>query len=220
MNPAPIKPLITTSDLDKIDVRVGTILVVEDVAHSEKLVRLRVDFGDHARSILVGMKKERTSAKEIVCATQIVEFIGYKELNLARRVEEILVAQGYRTQASPFGNDGSVYILADGGLGPFGFALPRVAALVRPINQMLDPDVVELEAFKTLSGSENGLFASWLYFSDETKEEAGRLFNQAEFWDVGGIIRALTANYEKISDESRSYFPLKRIWILDRQKLD
>jgi tRNA-binding protein len=35
------------------------------VAHSEKLVRLRVDFGDHARSILVGMKKERPSPKEI-----------------------------------------------------------------------------------------------------------------------------------------------------------
>ena len=57
MNPAPIKPLISTSDLDKIDVPVGTILAVEDVAHSEMLVRLRVDFGDHARSILVGMKK-------------------------------------------------------------------------------------------------------------------------------------------------------------------
>jgi tRNA-binding protein len=57
MNPAPIKPLISTSDLDKIDVRVGTILAVEDVARSEKLVRLRVDFGDHARSILVGMKR-------------------------------------------------------------------------------------------------------------------------------------------------------------------
>jgi hypothetical protein len=58
MNPAPIKPLISTSDLDKIDVRVGTILVVE-------VVRLRVDFGDHARSILVGVKKERPSPKEI-----------------------------------------------------------------------------------------------------------------------------------------------------------
>jgi tRNA-binding protein len=63
MNPAPIKPLISTSDLDKIDV--GTILAVEDVAHSEKLVRLRVDFGDHARSILVGMKKERPSPKSL-----------------------------------------------------------------------------------------------------------------------------------------------------------
>jgi hypothetical protein len=35
MNSAPIKPLISTSDLDKIDVRIGTILAVEDVAHSE-----------------------------------------------------------------------------------------------------------------------------------------------------------------------------------------
>ena len=41
MNPAPVKPLISTSDLDKIDVRVGTILAIEDVAHSEKLVRLQ-----------------------------------------------------------------------------------------------------------------------------------------------------------------------------------
>jgi predicted Mrr-cat superfamily restriction endonuclease len=157
---------------------------------------------------------------EFVCATQIVEFISYKELNLARLVEGILVAQGYRTQASPVGNDGSVYISADGGIGLMGFALPRVAALVRPINQMADPGVDELKAFKTLSRSENGLFVSWLCFSDETKEEAGRLFRQAEFWDVGGIIRALTANYEKMSDELRSYVPLKQIWILDRQKLD
>ena len=65
MNSAHIKPLISTSDLGKIDVRVGTILAVEDVAHSEKLVRRRVDFGDHACSILVGMKKERPSPKEI-----------------------------------------------------------------------------------------------------------------------------------------------------------
>jgi hypothetical protein len=35
MNSAPIKPLISTSDLDKIDVRIGTILAVDDVALSE-----------------------------------------------------------------------------------------------------------------------------------------------------------------------------------------
>jgi tRNA-binding protein len=61
MTPAPITPPISTTDLDKIDIRVGTVMAVEDVAHSEKLVRLRVDFGDHARSILVGMKKERSN---------------------------------------------------------------------------------------------------------------------------------------------------------------
>ena len=65
MTPATIKPAISTSDLDKIDIRVGTIVAVEDVPNSDKLVRLRVDFGDHARSILVGMKKERPYPEEI-----------------------------------------------------------------------------------------------------------------------------------------------------------
>ena len=65
MIPAPIKPLIATADLNKIDIRAGTILVVEDVTHSDNLVRLRVDFGDHVRSILVGMRKERQNPREI-----------------------------------------------------------------------------------------------------------------------------------------------------------
>lgn len=62
---APIKPTISTDLLDKIDIRVGTIQAVEDVAGSEKLVRLIVDFGDHKRTILAGMKKERANPKEI-----------------------------------------------------------------------------------------------------------------------------------------------------------
>jgi len=155
-----------------------------------------------------------------ICETQIVEFFSYNELSLARLVEEILIAQGYRTQVSPFGDVGDVYISAYDGIGPLGFGLPRLAALVRPINQMEDPSVDELEAFKASSKSENGLFASWLYFSDETQDHARRSFNQAEFWDINGIIRAITTNYEKLSDELRSYIPLKQIWILDRQKLD
>ncbi len=56
---APIKSTINISDLEKIDVRVGTIVSVEDVAGSDKLLKLAVDFGDHRRSILAGMKKER-----------------------------------------------------------------------------------------------------------------------------------------------------------------
>jgi tRNA-binding protein len=62
---APIKPLISFELLDKIDVRVGTIERVEDVKGSEKLVKLSVDFGDHKRTILVGMKLERSQPKEI-----------------------------------------------------------------------------------------------------------------------------------------------------------
>ncbi|HEV3082824.1 MAG TPA: hypothetical protein VGY66_23770 [Gemmataceae bacterium] len=57
--PAPIKPLVDAALLDRIDIRVGTIEKVEDVPGSSKLLRLTVDFGDHQRTILAGMKKER-----------------------------------------------------------------------------------------------------------------------------------------------------------------
>ena len=65
MQIAPVKPPITLDVLEKLDVRVGTIERVEDVAGSEKLVRLVVDFGDHRRNILAGMKKERADPREI-----------------------------------------------------------------------------------------------------------------------------------------------------------
>jgi len=62
---APVKPTISFDVFDKIDIRVGTIELVEDVQGSDKLVRLTVDFGDHKRSILAGMKQERQNPKEI-----------------------------------------------------------------------------------------------------------------------------------------------------------
>ena len=63
--PAPIKPTITIDALNKIDIRVGTIELVEDVKGSNKLVKLIVDFGDHKRTILAGIKNERQQPKEI-----------------------------------------------------------------------------------------------------------------------------------------------------------
>jgi len=62
---APIKPTISFDVLERIDVRVGTIELVEKVPKSDKLVKLTVDFGDHKRSILVGMKQERKEPKEV-----------------------------------------------------------------------------------------------------------------------------------------------------------
>jgi len=61
--PAEIKPAITLADVEKLDIRVGTILLVEFIPASEKLVRLTVDFGDHKRSILAGLKIERSDPR-------------------------------------------------------------------------------------------------------------------------------------------------------------
>lgn len=60
-----VKAQIKFADLEKVDIRVGTIETVEDVEGSDKLVRLTVNFGDFRRKILVGMKKERENSREI-----------------------------------------------------------------------------------------------------------------------------------------------------------
>lgn len=65
MKPAQVKPPISPDLLNQIDVGVGTILTVTDVANSEKLVALEVSFGDHRRTVLAGMKRERANPREI-----------------------------------------------------------------------------------------------------------------------------------------------------------
>ena len=65
MNPAPIKETIAFDVFAQIDVRIGTIERVEDVPGSAKLVRLIVDFGDHTRNVLAGLKQERADPREI-----------------------------------------------------------------------------------------------------------------------------------------------------------
>jgi len=66
MTLAPIKPTISKTVLDQLDVRIGTIVAVDDVPGSDKLVALRVNFGDHQRTVLAGLKKERADLREIL----------------------------------------------------------------------------------------------------------------------------------------------------------
>lgn len=65
VKPAPVKAAIPLEIFNQIDIRVGTIEHVEDIPKSDKLLRLFVDFGDHKRKIVAGMKKERENPKEV-----------------------------------------------------------------------------------------------------------------------------------------------------------
>lgn len=65
MTPSPVKPVIPADDLNRIDIRVGTIESVSDVPGSDKLVALRVRFGDHHRTIVAGLRQERANPREI-----------------------------------------------------------------------------------------------------------------------------------------------------------
>jgi tRNA-binding protein len=63
--PAAVKPIVGVEVLDALDIRVGTIERIEEIPRSDKLMKLLVNFGDHSRTILAGIKKERKNPQEI-----------------------------------------------------------------------------------------------------------------------------------------------------------
>ena len=65
MIPAPVKMAVSIELLNRIDIRVGTIVAVSDVPNSDKLVQLRVSFGDHERTIVAGLRGERGNPREV-----------------------------------------------------------------------------------------------------------------------------------------------------------
>ena len=99
--PAPVKPPVSMADVEKIDVRVGTIRSVEDVPGSKKLVRLRVDFGDHTRTILAGMKSEREDPREIE-SRQVLFIVNLEPKRMAGELSEgMLFDLGYADGITP-----------------------------------------------------------------------------------------------------------------------
>lgn len=48
---------ISYDDFQKLDIKIGTILSVENVEGSEKLLKIMVDFGDEIRQIISGIAK-------------------------------------------------------------------------------------------------------------------------------------------------------------------
>lgn len=96
-----VKPPITMADLDKIDIRVGTILTVQDVNASDKLVRLIVDFGDHRRSILAGIKQERADPRSIA-GTQALFVVNLESKKIMGELSEgMLFDIGYADGVQP-----------------------------------------------------------------------------------------------------------------------
>jgi tRNA-binding protein len=101
MTPAPVKPLITSEDLDKLDIRVGTIRSVGEVPGSRKLLKLKVDFGDHARQILAGLKAERAETGQLV-GLQALFVVNLAPRQMAGEVSEgMLFDLGYADGLTP-----------------------------------------------------------------------------------------------------------------------
>jgi tRNA-binding protein len=104
-SPAAIKPPVSIGDIDKLDIRVGTIERVENVPKSDKLVKLTVNFGDHKRSILAGMRRERPDPQSGIEGRQALFVVNLEPRSMAGQVSEgMLFDLGYA--------DGLVPVLA------------------------------------------------------------------------------------------------------------
>lgn len=99
--PAPVKPTVAFDAVEQLDVRVGTIESVEDVNGSDKLLKLTVNFGDHRRTILAGMKRERANPQEIV-GRQALFVVNLAPRKMAGEVSEgMLFDIGYADGITP-----------------------------------------------------------------------------------------------------------------------
>lgn len=79
----------------------GAIELVEDVPKSDKLVRLTVDFGDHKRKILAGMKQERKNPREVEGKQALfVVNLGPKKM-MGEVSEGMLFDIGYADKITP-----------------------------------------------------------------------------------------------------------------------
>ena len=99
--PTPVKATVTLAALEALDIRVGTIERVEEVARSEKLMKLTVNFGDHMRTILAGIRKERENPREIE-GRQALFVLNLETRKMAGEISEgMLFDIGYADGVTP-----------------------------------------------------------------------------------------------------------------------
>ena len=99
--PAPFKPVITKADLDRVDIRVGTIRSVEDVAASKKLARLTVDVGGRTIRVLAAIRGERANPQELA-GRQALFVVNLEPRPMAGEVSEgMLFDIGYADGITP-----------------------------------------------------------------------------------------------------------------------
>lgn len=100
-SPAPVKPHANIAALEALDIRVGTIERVEEVPRSEKLMKLTVNFGDHTRTILAGIKKERADPREVE-GRQAIFVVNLEPRKMAGEISEgMLFDIGYADGVTP-----------------------------------------------------------------------------------------------------------------------
>lgn len=151
----------------------------------------------------------------VAARDEILKFIqaNFKDHDLARLVDAVLRAQGYKTEVSPPGPDGGVDILA--GSGALGFEQPRLCVQVKSGSGAEGQKTFnELLGVVSKFASQQGLLVSWGGFTNPVKLDARKDFFRIRLWDQGDVVNAILDNYERLDAEIKAELPMKRIWVM------
>lgn len=162
-----------------------------------------------------GTVEEGSVNLEETARDEILKFIQakFQRHDLARLVDAVLRAQGYKTEVSPPGPDGGVDILA--GSGSLGFDQPRLCVQVKSgAGTEGQKTFNELMGVVAKFASQQGLLVSWGGFTNPVRLDARKDFFRIRLWDQGDVVDAVLQNYEKLDDEIKAELPLKRIWVM------
>lgn len=170
---------------------------------------------------LVGHEPEETLDIEQYAQDQLQEFISrkFRGHELARLVNEVLRAQGYKTELSPPGADGGMDILAGG--GAMGFDRPRLCVQVKSQDSPVDVGVLrELQGILKNFSAEQGLLVALGGFKNSVITEARKVYFEIRLWDANDLVQNILENYGKLREDIRAELPLKRIWALVLEETD
>jgi tRNA-binding protein len=99
--PRPVKPVVPFETAQKLDVRVGTIRSVGQVPGTDRLATLVVDFADRQRTIVAGLRTERSSPAALI-GQQALFAINLPPKTIRGQVSEgMLMDIGYEDGVRP-----------------------------------------------------------------------------------------------------------------------
>ncbi|MHB9058774.1 MAG: restriction endonuclease [Bacillota bacterium] len=200
----------------------GAFMTVCQISRSRAEERVRALLkGDRGHDKASDEEEAEITDLEEYALDQIRDYIGrkFRGHELARLVNDLLVAQGYHTELSPAGADGGVDILA--GKGAMGFDQPRLCVQVKSSDSPVDVSVFrELQGVMKNFDATQGLLVAWGGFKTSVSPLARTSFFEIRTWDSGDLVSNLLENYEQLSEQLQAELPLKRVWTLVREESD
>ena len=102
-----------------------------------------------------------------------------------------------------------------------GFGNQTICVEVKSGTGLVDrPTVDKLLGAMSRFNAEHGLFVAWGGFRQNVQKELAVSFFKLRLWSQDDLLDQLFACYDKLDDEIKAEFPLKRVWAVTRSTDD